>query len=79
MFGHVALDVLHDDDRVVHHNAYGKDQPEECHHVDGKPQQRHHGKRPDKRHRNGDEGNQGRSPALQKDEDHCHNENKCLE
>ena len=65
----VVLDRLHDDDRVVHHEADRQHQAEQRQRVDGKAEQREEDERPDERDRHGQQRNQRRAPALQEDED----------
>ena len=64
------LDRLDDDDRVVHDEADGEDQPEERQRVEREAEQRKHHERADQRHRHGDDGNERGAPVLKEDVDH---------
>src|SRR5262249_35181192 len=65
----VGLDIFHDDDGVIHHDADGQYQAKEREVVDGKAQRVHHGKRPHQRYGHGGQGDQGSAPRLEKEHD----------
>ncbi len=71
---HDALDVLQDDDRVVHHDADRQDHAEEGERVDGIAQRQQPRERAEQRHRHRGERNQRRAPVLQEDEHHQEHE-----
>ncbi len=69
----IALDVFHDDDGVVDHDADGKHKAEERQIVQRKTERREDREGADQRDRDGDDRNDGGAPGLQKqnhDEDH---------
>ncbi len=74
LLAHVALDVLDDDDGVVHHQPGGEHDAEQRQRVDGEIQQLDESEGADQRDRNCDRGNQGAAPVLQEDEHHQHDE-----
>ena len=61
---------LDDDDRVVHHQPDGQHQPEQGQGVDRKAEEGEEGKGADERDGHGQQRNERRAPALQKDEHH---------
>ena len=63
--GHVALDVLDDDDGVVHDDADRQHQAEQRQVVQREAQQRHDGERADQRHGHGDHRDDRGPPVLQ--------------
>src|SRR6516164_1343176 len=67
---HVALDVFDDDDRVVDDNTDRKDKAEQGQVVQRYPKYSEDRRGADQRNRNGDDGNDRRAPALQKQEYH---------
>ena len=75
---HSFLDVMFHrfdhDDGIVHHQPDGEHQAKERQRVDGKAQQRENGERANQRHRNRQQRDQRRPPALQEDEDHQHHQ-----
>ena len=66
---HVALDVLDDDDGVVHHQAGGQRDAEERQGVDGEAEELDEAEGADQRDRDGDRGDQRAAPVLQEEED----------
>ncbi len=70
----VSLHVLYHHDGVVDHNADRQHQPEEAERVDGKAEQVHDRKGADHRHRNRQQGNNGSTPGLQKDDHDQHHQ-----
>ena len=72
----MALDVFDHHDRVVDHDADREHKAEQGQIVDGKAERGHGGEGADQRHRNRDDRNDRRPPALQEhqhdddDEDH---------
>ena len=75
----VPLDVLDDDDRVVHHDADREHQAEQRQHVDREAEQPQHGERADDRHRHRDQRDQRRAPGLQEQHHHDDHEQDGLE
>ncbi len=63
----MTLHVLHDDDRVVHHDADREHHAEERQRVEREAEREHHGERADQRDRHRDERNDRRTPRLQED------------
>ncbi len=61
----VALDVLNDDDSVIDDDADREHEAEEGQRVEGDPHDAHDEERADKRHRNGQDRDDGRPPCLQ--------------
>src|SRR5829696_7413776 len=55
-------DILHVDDRIVHHDAYGDDEPREDHRVDGGVAHHEHDHRPDHRQRDRDQADERGAP-----------------
>ena len=74
----VALDVLDDDDRVVHHNANRQHQPKQRKVVEREAEQRHEEKGADQRYRNSDDRNDGGAPGLQEQNDDKNDQNDRL-
>ena len=66
---HDSLDVFQDHDGVVHDDADRKRHGKERERVEREVQEPEPRHRADERHRHGDDRNDGRAPALQKDED----------
>ena len=77
--GHVALDVLDDDDGVVDDDADRQHEAEQRQVVEREAERRHQEERADERHRDGDDGNDGRAPCLQEQHDDEHDEDDRLE
>ena len=75
----VALDVLHDDDRVVDHDADREHEAEQGEIVEREAEQRHEEERADQRYRDGDQRNDRGAPGLQEDHDHQHDQRDGLE
>jgi hypothetical protein len=72
---HVALDVLDDHDRVVHHDADREHHAEQRQEVDREAEDQHSRERADERDHDRDRADQGRAQALQEqvdDGDHEH-------
>ena len=67
---HDAVDILHDDDGVVDHDADGEDEPQQRQHVERKPENEHHAEGTDQRDGHGDDRDDRGAPALQREEDH---------
>ena len=66
----VALDVLHHDDRIVHHDADGEHQAEQGKVVERETEQRHEEEGADERYRDGDDRDDGGAPGLQEQDHH---------
>ena len=60
------LDILHHNNRIVHHNADRQHQAEQRQVVQAEPHARHNGKCPDDGHRHRHQRNHRRTPVLQK-------------
>ena len=75
----MPLDVLHHHDGVVDDDADGQDQAEQGEVVQGEMRREHHREGADQGHRNGDDRDQSRPPALQEDDHHDHHEHQGLE
>ena len=69
-FRHVAFDVLHHHDGVIHHDADAQHQAEQGQHVDREAEQVHPAEGGDHRDDHRHDGNDRGPPALQEDEDH---------
>ena len=74
----VALDVLDDDDRVVHHDTNRQHKSKERQVVEREAEQRHEEKCADQRHRNGDDRDDRRSPRLQEEDNDKYDEDDRL-
>ena len=70
---------LHDDDGVVDDQADGEHQAEERQCVDRESERRENHERADERHRNGEHRDERGAPALEKEEDHQHDETDRLD
>ena len=77
--GEVALDVLHDDDRIVDHDAYRQDQSKQRQVIEGKAKGRHHGEGAHERNRNRQDGNNRSPPGLEERQDHQDDQQRRLE
>ena len=66
---HDALDVLHDDDRVVDDKSDRQDQGEQRHRVRREAEGEQDREDADQRYRDGQSRNERRAPVLQEDED----------
>ena len=66
----MALHVLHDDDRVIHHEADRQHDGEEGEEIDGEPEEGHDEGRPDQGNRDGDHRNDHRAERSEEQEDH---------
>ncbi len=64
----LGVDVLKHHDGVVDHQTDGKDNPQQCEHIDGEASDIHDEKGPDERNGNGDDGDDGRTPVAQEQE-----------
>ena len=69
-FLQMALDVLDDDDRVVHDQAGGERNAEQRQRVDGEAEQLDECEGADERDRNRDRGNDGGAPVFEKNKYH---------
>ena len=67
-FLQMALDVLDDDDGVVHDQTGGQRNAEQSQRVDGEAEELDEGERSDQRDRDGDRGDDGRAPVLEEKE-----------
>ncbi len=74
--GQVALDVLNDHNRVIHHAANGDGQRAQGEHVQGVAEHVHPNEGDHQRQRNGDRGDQGGADGEQEDQDHQHREDQ---
>ncbi len=70
----VALDVLHDHDRIVHDDADRQHEPEQRQGVDREAEQQQRGERPDDRHRYRDQRDDRSTPGLQEQDHHQHDQ-----
>ena len=77
--GDIALDVLDDHDGIVDDNADGEHQAEERQRVQAEAKEVHDREGADERHGYGDQGNDGGTPGLQKDNDDQHHQQNGLE
>ena len=75
----MTLDVLHDHDGVVHHDADREHQAEEGERVDGEPESEEHREGADDGDRHRDERNEGGAPGLEEQDHHQHDERNRLE
>ncbi len=66
----IALDIFHHDDRVIDHDADGKDETEQRQIIERYAEHVEDGEGADQRYRNGDHRNDGGAPILQKQADH---------
>mgnify|MGYP007026932923 CR=1 FL=1 len=69
-FGDVSLDVFDHDDGVINDDADGEHETEERQIVQRESKGLHDGQRADERHRNGEQRDDGGTPALQEKNDH---------
>ena len=77
-FRKMAFDVLHNDDRVVHHDADGQHQAEQGQVVQGEAHCGHGRERADERDRDRHQRDDGSPPILQKQYHHDHHQEYCL-
>ena len=75
----VALDVLHDDDRIVDDDTDGEHQPEQRQRVDREAERQHQRERADDRDWHGDQRNDRRAPGLQEQDHHQHDQHQGFE
>src|SRR3569833_183949 len=73
---HVVLDRLHHHDGVIHHDTDGQHESEHGQGIDGKAQWYEEDECPDNGYGDGQHGDQGRSPALEEEEDHQYHQTK---
>ncbi len=78
-FGHDALDVLNDDDGIIHQNTDGEHHGKHGQNVDGKPGGIHDRAGAQQRHRHNQRGNDRVAEILQEDEHHDEDENDGLD
>src|SRR6516162_3474168 len=76
---YVALYIFHDNDGVVDHDTYGKYQAKKRQIVNRDSERHEYRKGANQRDRNGDDGNDGRPPGLQEDEDYDDHQSNCDE
>ena len=72
--GDVALDVFNHHNRVIHDDPDGQHQPEERKRIDAEAQGQHHAEGADERHRHCGQWNNGRTPGLEKQDHHQHDQ-----
>ncbi len=73
--GHDALDIFHNDDRIIHQNTDGEHHGEHGQHVDGKAGGIHDRAGTEQGHRYDKRGNDRVTEILQEDEHHHEDEN----
>ena len=76
---HMMLDVLNDDDRVIDDETDRKNHRKQCQCVDREIEQHKRAERSDKRHRNREQRDHRRAPALQEHEDDKNDEEQRLD
>ena len=76
---HQPAHILYHDNRVIHHDADRKDQPEQRRHIDAVTDPQHDGERSDKRNGNGNRRNQRGTPVLKKKKCNEHHQQNRLE
>lgn len=77
-FGEMPLDILHHDDGIIDHDADRKHEAEQREIVDREAERGHDRKGTNQRHRNGDDRNDRRPPALQEHQHDDHDQHHGL-
>ena len=75
----MRLDRLHHHDRIVDDDADGKHQGEQRDCIGGEAERQHHGEGADQRHRHGDQRDEGRADAAEKQVDYDHDQHEGLD
>ncbi len=76
---HDAVDVLHHDYGVVHHDAYGENQAEQCEHVERESEHEHDAECAYEGYGHGNYGDDGGAPVLQRQEHDYDDDDERLE